>query len=225
MQQSRPRGAAAAALLRSHPLKTLRALRDCLVLIGAKNGYLNATGWFRTLVLSSSVDAHGEPLPWITYPGVRFLESRLKPEMEVFEFGSGASTLWWARRVRRVISCEDNREWFERTREHAPANVELMHADSAGQEYSNAILPYKSQFDIVVIDGSDRVRCARNCLGALKPDGVILWDNTDREEYRPGFELLREQGFRRVDFIGMAPIVLFECSTSIFYRDGNCLDL
>ena len=225
MQKSSRRGAEAAALFRSHPLKTLRALRDCLVLIAGKNGYLSATGWFRSLVLSASVDARGEPLPWITYASLRFLESKLSPEMEVFEFGSGASTLWWARRVRRVVSCEDDREWFERTRTFAPANVQLIHAGSAGQEYSRAILPYNSQFDIVVIDGSDRVNCARNCLGALKPNGVILWDNSDREEYRPGFEFLREQGFRRVDFVGMTPINLFECSTSILYRDGNCLGL
>jgi hypothetical protein len=219
------RGAEAFALLSSHPLKTLRALRQCLGLVAGNTGYLRTTGWFRSLVLSSSIDARGEPLPWITYPSLRFLESRLHPEMEVFEFGSGASTQWWARRVRRVVSCEDDRDWFERTRALAPANVQLTYASGDGPEYAGTILAYNSTFDIVVIDGTDRVSCARNCLGALKPDGVILWDNTDREQYRPGFELLREQGFRRVDFIGMTPINLFECSTSIFYRDRNCLGL
>jgi precorrin-6B methylase 2 len=219
------RGAEALGLLRAHPLKTLRALRGCLGLLAGRTGYLSTTGWFRSLVLSSSVDARGEPLPWITYASLRFIESKLSPDMEVFEFGSGASTLWWARRVRHVVSCEDDREWLERTRARAPENVHLIHATSEGQAYSSAILPYTARFDLVVIDGSDRVDCARNSLGALKPGGVILWDNTDREQYRPGFELLRDQGFRRVDFVGMTPINLFECSTSIFYRDRNCLGL
>jgi hypothetical protein len=225
MPKRSSRVAEAVALLRSHPLKTLKALRNCLGLIAGNTGYLSTTGWFRSHVLSSSVDARGEPLPWITYSSLRFLEPRLNPEMEVFEFGSGASTLWWARRARSVVSCEHDREWLERTRALAPANVQLMYAAGTGPEYAGAILAYNSKFDVVVIDGVDRVSCARNCIGALKPSGVILWDNTDREEYRPGFELLRSQGFRRVDFIDMTPINLFECSTSIFYRDGNCLGL
>jgi precorrin-6B methylase 2 len=224
-EKSTRRGAEGLALLRAHPLKTLKALRACVGLLVGRTGYLSTTGWFRSLVLRSSIGARGEPLPWLTYPSLRFIESKLGPEMEVFEFGSGASTLWWAPRVRRVVSCEDDREWLERTRALAPANVHLIHATSEGQAYSSAILPYTQQFDVVVIDGSDRVECARSCIGALKPGGVIVWDNTDREQYLPGFEFLREQGFRRVDFVGMTPINLFESSTSIFYRDRNCLGL
>jgi hypothetical protein len=127
--------------------------------------------------------------------------------------------------VERVVSCEHDREWFEQTRARAPTNAQVMHATREGHAYSNKILEYVNEFDIVVIDGRDRVRCARNAIHALKSTGVIVWDNSDRDYYQPGFDFLAANGFRRVDFFGMSPIVPFECSTAILYRNENCLGL
>ena len=78
-------------------------------------------------------------------------------------------------------------------------------------------------FDIIVIDGRHRVLCARYALEALKPDGIIVWDNTDRDRYREGYAYLESQGFQRRDFDGMGPINNFAWRTSIFYRPGNFL--
>jgi precorrin-6B methylase 2 len=207
------------------PIRTLRALRASATLLAGSTGYLASMGWFRSMVLSASVNGRGEPIPWITYPSIRFVESRLRADMSVFEFGSGASTLWWAKRVRRVVSCEHDRQWYEQTRVGLPANVELIYASRENHEYSRQVLKFNNEFDVIVIDGRDRVRCAQNCVPALKAGGVILWDNTDRDHYQRGFDHLRQEGFRRVDFSGMGPIVEFECMTSLFYRDGNCLGL
>ena len=145
--------------------------------------------------------------------------------MSVFEFGSGSSTLWWARKVRRVISCEHDREWFERTRAIAPSNVEMIHAPLEDQQYAREVLKHGNAFDIIVIDGRDRIQCAYNSIAALKSDGVIIWDNSDRDEYRDGYEFLAQKGFRRLDFIGMGPINVYAWSTTVFYRNPNCLDL
>jgi hypothetical protein len=87
------------------------------------------------------------------------------------------------------------------------------------------VLKYRNEFDIVVIDGRDRVSCARNSLGALKPDGVIVWDNADREEYRPGYQFLESNGFRRLDFAGLGPLNAYQSTTAVFYRDSNCLGI
>jgi len=209
----------------SNPIRTLKALRDSAYLLGRPYGYLGKVGWFRSVVESACVDGRGEPIPWITYACMQFLGSRLHPDMSVFEFGSGFSTLWWAKRVRRVVSCEHDKEWYERTRAGVPANVEMIYASREQHEYSRQVLKFNDEFDVVVIDGRDRVRCATNCVPALKAGGVILWDDTDREYYQAGCEYLRSQGFRRVDFSGLGPMVMFECMTSLFYRDGNCLGL
>ncbi|HVZ34586.1 MAG TPA: class I SAM-dependent methyltransferase [Polyangiaceae bacterium] len=197
----------------------------CAAVVLGRTGYLATRGWFNSLIESASVDARAEPIPWITYPCLRVLESRARQDMEVFEYGSGFSTLWWAKRVRHVVSCEHDRSWYERIRALVPANVEMIHATRDEHRYSATILGYTNRFDIVVIDGRDRVRCAQNAVQALKPEGVIVWDNSDREYYQAGFDLLARQGFRRIDFFGMAPMVPFECATAVFYRDRNCLGM
>ena len=213
------------SMLRAHPVRVARTVWSCSLLLGGSNGYLNVSGWFKSKVAESPVDRHGQPVPWITYPCMRFLDLRIPPRMAVFEFGSGSSTAWWSKRVSRVVSCEHDRSWFERVRAQAADNVEMIYAALEDGQYSGQVLRYKRDFHVVVIDGRDRVKCAINSVEALRDDGVIVWDNTDRDHYQPGFDFLLSRGFRRVDFWGMAPLLLTESTTSVFYRDGNCLGL
>ena len=51
--------------------------------------YLEEIGWFRSVVERFAVDRDGNSLPWFTYPAIFFLSSKIKPEMVVFEYGSG----------------------------------------------------------------------------------------------------------------------------------------
>src|SRR3954452_8270654 len=52
-------------------------------------------------------------IPWFSYAAIDFLEPWLRPDMTVCEYGSGGSTLFFARRVKSVFSIEDNPKWFE----------------------------------------------------------------------------------------------------------------
>src|SRR5215204_4452964 len=52
-------------------------------------------------------------LPWFSYAAIDFLQDFLQSGMSVCEFGSGGSTLFFARRVKSVYSIEDNPKWFE----------------------------------------------------------------------------------------------------------------
>jgi hypothetical protein len=92
-------------------------------------------------------------------------------------------------------------------------------------QYAAEILTCEAVFDIVVIDGWDRMSCARHAVQRLQPDGVIVWDNTDRERYAEGVQLLAAQGFRQLDFAGLGPGQTRETCTSIFYRSGNCFGI
>ncbi|MCC7211921.1 MAG: class I SAM-dependent methyltransferase [Candidatus Brocadia sp.] len=191
-----------------------------------KSGFLYEIGWFKSFREGRSIDGAGNPIPWITYPTISFLEKRIKKHMTVFEYGCGYSTLWWASRVRHVISCEHDRQWYEKMRNAMPPNVELYYADlDLGNSYIKKIAEYQSKFDIVVLDGRDRVRCAKNALFALKENGVILWDNSDRNSYEEGFDYLFEKGFKKIDFEGMGPVNTYSWCTSVFYKDKNCLEI
>jgi hypothetical protein len=53
-----------------------------------------------------------EKMPWITFSAIDQLKKIVRPDMEVFEYGSGGSTLFWASRVKKVVSVEHDKEWF-----------------------------------------------------------------------------------------------------------------
>lgn len=191
-----------------------------------KTGPLYEDGWFKSFDSKQSIDLEGRPIPWFTYPAIDFLARRIHPYMSVFEYGCGWGTLWWASRVWRVVACEHDRGWYEEMSKKIPGNAFIYHLDLRyGGEYSSKIAEFKGQFDIVVIDGRDRVNCAINSLQALNAGGVIIWDNSDREEYRRGMDYLCHSGFRSINFSGISPIVNYKTETSIFYRDGNCLGI
>src|SRR5881392_3049736 len=109
------------------------AVRDPVELMLAKNSVLLTTGWHRSRKEMASVNAAGEPIPWITYPALRFLEPRIRKSFKVFEFGSGLSTLWWAKRVSKVVSVEHDKDWHDLVAKDAPKNVEMLFRD--GDEY------------------------------------------------------------------------------------------
>ena len=191
-----------------------------------KSGYLCETGWFRSFQEGYSVDVVGNPIPWITYSAMSFLRNRIKKDMIVFEYGCGYSTLWWASRVKHVISCEHDRQWYEKMRKAMPPNVELYYAElDFGNSYIKKITEYQSKFDIVILDGRDRVKCAKNALHSLKENGVILWDNSDRNSYEEGYNYLFEKGFKKIDFEGMGPVNTYSWCTSVFYKGKNCLGI
>ncbi len=197
-----------------------------LGVVDLARGPLRASGWLRSNRERQSVDAAGRPLPWISYPAIRFLEERLRPSMKVFEYGSGNSTLWLSERVASVRSVEHDQAWYQATKDRVPANarLELVCLEYGGM-YSRQVLEGGNEYDVVFIDGRDRVNCMIRCLPALAPGGVIVLDNSDRATYRPGIEHLASNGFRRLPFAGMAPIVTYVSETSVLYRPVNCLGI
>jgi hypothetical protein len=53
----------------------------------------------------------GEAKPWIPFEATNWLEHYLKPHMQVFEYGSGGSTIFFAERVAEVFSIEHDQKW------------------------------------------------------------------------------------------------------------------
>lgn len=208
-----------AVLVRRLPLLRLMLLR---------RDYLRDSGWAASGRQGAPVDRDGAPIPWYTYPAVHFLEGRVRADMEVFEYGSGNSTLWWADRVAHVAAVESDPHWVELLRPRLPQNVDLRleSADGAGT-YVSSVTGRGRTFDVVVIDGMERNRCAHACLPALKDGGVILWDNADWTAlWAEGMDHLGGRGFRRIEFHGLGPIAWRPWTTTVFYRPGdNCLGI
>ena len=190
------------------------------------NGGILEDGWFRSFNTKQSVDKNGNPIPWYSYSSIKFIKQRLKNSFDVFEFGSGNSTLWYAEKVKSITAVEHDKNWFENVSKRLPSNAEIIHRslDDNG-EYAKEVLNNNIFFDIIVIDGRDRNNCVKHSLSKLKNNGVIIFDNTQREKYTLSIEFLISNGFKRIDFTGMLPIVSHNNTTTIFYRKNNCFDI
>ncbi len=161
------------------------------------------------------VDAAGNPIPWYTYPAIEYLQQFDLTGAQVFEFGSGNSSLFWAQRCLRVVAVESDSGWFAEVSKRAQANLEL-HLREQRAEYVACLREQSTRFDVIVIDGRWRHSCARQAGAQLAEGGFILFDNTD---WHPkSAQTLRQAGFFQVDFSGFGPINGYSWTTSIFIR-------
>ncbi len=189
--------------------------------------YLHHSGWKNSVLTYSSVDSQRQPIPWITYAAIEFLKDRIQEDHLIFEYGSGNSTLWLSTRSRKLISIEHDASWYQKMQASIVGQgiISYQHIPLASGQYEKEILRYPGQIDILFIDGRNRVACCTNGIPALSKRGVILFDNSERHDYTAAMNMLKEQGFKRLDFWGLGPISDHGWCTSIFYKSDNCLSI
>ena len=212
------------SLKRNDPLRILSRLLPFWILplkvrtlFQLLNGILFQYAWLRSLRAAKSVDAQGNPLPWITYPAIDFLTQLDLREKSVFEWGAGQSTLFWATRVTKIVSVETEPEWYQYLDKSALRNCELILSKREPGLYATIIEKYLEGFDIILIDGPGDFRpaCSRAAIGYLKAGGIIILDNSDQS--LNSARILRDSGLIQVDFTGFAPGQGYATTTSIFF--------
>lgn len=179
-------------------------------------------GQWRSIKEQKAVDVNGEPLPWYTYPAIEYFRSFSLSECDVFEYGAGNSSTFWAQRARTVISVESDAEWFKYVNRMAKDNQVVIHR-GLEEGYINSLPEQDRLFHIVVIDGQWRSRCAREAVKYLQTGGIIVLDNSDRDIEKECSKFIREQGFFQIDFSGFGPINAYCWTTSIFLNAPTTL--
>lgn len=189
-------------------------------------GYLATIGWFTAFDTHQAVDQSGNPIPWVTYSFIDFIKPRLTKELSIFEYGSGNSTLFYAKHVKNVVSVEHDEAWFNKIVKKKAANAEMIFtALEKGGEYSKKAVLLDQKFDVIIVDGRDRVNCCKNSIDALAPNGVLILDDSEREVYQEARSFLIEKGFRELPFTGISPGLFYNKATSVFYKADNCLGI
>jgi precorrin-6B methylase 2 len=203
-----------------------KLLREILTIyyLCSSGGFLKETGWLKSVEKRMPVNKNGLALPWFTISFNYFLQERLKNEMSIFEYGSGNSTIYLSTKVAKICSLEHDKSWYEKMKYLLSKNVNYYHKQ-VDDGYADFINSSKEKYDVIVIDGRERVACAKNTIANLNDDGVIIWDNSLREKYKEGLEFLSNNGFKRIDFRGLNPGGTVLTATSIFYRNNNCFNL
>ncbi|WP_418301563.1 hypothetical protein [Lysinibacillus fusiformis] len=191
-----------------------------------ENEYLKQVGYYHSLVINASVDYEGNPIPWISYPLFFFIKERIQSDFKVFEWGSGNSTLWWEKHVNKVIAVENDKGWFHKVKNaFTKEQTEILFIQlEYGGAYSKSIRKY-NDIDIAIVDGRDRVNCAINAVESLSKTGIIIWDDTEREYYKEGFDYLKSKEFKCITFAGIKGMEDRPSYSSIFYRKDNCLNI
>jgi SAM-dependent methyltransferase len=167
-------------------------------------------------------------IPWFSYAVIDFLKEFLQPHMLAFEYGSGGSTLFLARRVKFVFSVEDNRVWFERVsqvldnKKISNVNIQLRPFDfknPVGFEDSAYLKALHAQsFDVIIIDGSEewtqvRPLCFRHAENFVREGGIIVVDDSWRYP-----SLRTDHKAKRMEtFQSAGPCRLGVTSTDIFF--------
>ncbi len=145
--------------------------------------------------------------PWWNPRAIRYLGANLPAKARVFEWGSGGSTIWLAQRCLAVTAIESEREWADKVRERCPAaEVVFIPGADHGKFRSEAQLRDRGQhffddyvaaidgfgdesLDVVIVDGICRVECARRAARKLKPNGLVVVDDTNWRFLRPPPEI------------------------------------
>jgi hypothetical protein len=187
-------------------------------------GYLSSIGWFRAFDQKKAIDGNGNDLPWVTYSFIDFIQPRLNKELHIFEYGSGSSTLYYAKRVGKVVSVEHDKDWYAKILSTKPSNAEMIFTElQTDGAYSRKAASLDAQFDIIIVDGRDRVNCCKHSVAALSPSGVLVLDDSERPDYEEARIFLKAQGFKELSFSGISPGLFYLKATSVFYKAQNCL--
>jgi predicted O-methyltransferase YrrM len=126
-------------------------------------------------------------VPWLTAKSIWIIDSLLKPNDKMIEFGSGRSTSWFAQRVKELISVETDRLWYEKVKvdveKFKNTNLKFLNNDI---EFRNLIATIdNSSIDISLIDGAYRELCANLLIYKMKLGGVMIIDNANWFFYNP----------------------------------------
>lgn len=211
---------------KNYILKNLLDLEEKEAIKQIKSGYQYNIGWWKSWQTKSPIDLDENPLPWVTYSFIDFIENRLTKNMIVFEYGSGNSTSYYASKVKEVHTVEHDVTWFDKVKNKMPNNVTINHEElEYGGNYSKKSSLSQIEYDVIIVDGRDRVNCMINSMNSLSVNGVLVLDDSEREAYKEGINKILENGFRKLDFWGVSPGLYYKKCTSIYYKTENIFNI
>lgn len=174
-------------------------------------------------------------VPWWSYRAIDAVDAWLRARRtppRVFEYGSGASTVWLSRRADEVYTVEHDARFaavvaglLEGTAnttlhlvEPVPASAPTVPSAKEGYagldfaEYVAAIDAVPGRFDLVVVDGRARAACLARALPRMNRDGLVVFDNSRRRRYRASIESAE---VLETKYFGLTPTLPYPDQTSL----------
>jgi len=143
--------------------------------------------------------------PWLADDLLEWMAGILGPKSCVFEFGSGGSTVWFAKMAKRVFSLEQDKKRFALVSDallpFREACVALV------GNYTDIDNSHVGHYDLVLVDGPRpaRIECTRQAMNLLRSGGWLVLDDVSynvkyTRTLGVAAGLLDDAGWKRVDF-------------------------
>jgi predicted O-methyltransferase YrrM len=120
-------------------------------------------------------------VPWISYRARNFIDRTIQPNWRIVEFGSGGSTLWFAKRGGYVHSIESDPKWYALIQRQLEGLKNVRYECRTIETYANLSDHLERSLDFVLIDGEIRGSCAKNAIDKVKAGGMVYLDNSDKD--------------------------------------------
>lgn len=143
--------------------------------------------------------------PWMVREAIKFIYEKISKleSRKLLEYGAGSSTIWFLKMLNcEVTSIENDLEWYKEVELKIPIEYKskwtgiLKLKQSEGFDegsgtddefyYDDYVktIDDLDEFDIIVVDGRCRSKCILKSLQKLKPNGIFIVDNAERDRYR-----------------------------------------
>jgi len=122
--------------------------------------------------------------PWLTRDAVKLLDALLKPSDIGVEFGSGRSTVWFAKRLKSLTSIENNELWYRKVSSSLKEQKLDGHVDYRLIKDLDSYALQGNSFadnsiDFCLVDGVMRGECAHSMLSKVRSGGLLVVDNVN----------------------------------------------
>lgn len=135
-------------------------------------------------------------LPWWSYRAIEHVDTLIEGK-RIFEYGTGGSTIRFAKKAKLIKAVEDDKKWMDlvksKLNDQAIKNVEICYEPfdfinpSGFMESKYLKTVDNEEFDIIIIDGQDhtfneRIKCFQYVEPRMKTGQFIILDDFWRYE-------------------------------------------
>lgn len=135
--------------------------------------------------------------PWLVQQSIEFIKDYLITinTPNILEFGTGYSTIWFCKQFKcNIVSVDHDGVWHNNIKNQLkeysprlilrPSEVVSYEDDLLKKSYADIADEFDDEFfDLVLIDGRNRVDCFNRSERTLKTGGIMMLDNSERSEY------------------------------------------
>ena len=190
-------------------------------------------GQYNSLKKRKPVDSNNNPLPWITYPCIEYLNQFDFSNEIVFEYGSGGSTKWFLnKKSKKVIALENEVRWFNLLLEdkNKYKNLTPVFANNENDFVNNTEV-FESNVVFLDCDSNYRLKILQNLYKnteKIKSNiKCIVIDDVDKKNLKGGdidkivFDLAQKLNWVQIDFMGFRPFNRTYASTTVLVNPKN----